>query len=166
MIRFRQGVRWFLQGATIAEVEKATNRPLLEDHVKAISKYLTENVTSAYILLSVNIHTSRPLRFYTTNTDEVITFGYLFLPQTASYSITDGQHRVEAARRVVEQFPQELRDRFSEDGIPVMVSLESDVKQLNKRIRISLIALAFARCRQHCWQPMIVAILETECFWS
>src|SRR3954454_3004139 len=102
MIRFRQGSRWFLQGvlpvgsitrqfeaksaskrASIAEAEKATNRPLLEDHVTAISKYLVENVTNAYILpgLSVNIHTIRPLRFYTTNTDEIITFGYLFLPQ-------------------------------------------------------------------------------------
>lgn len=153
MIRFRQGIRWFLQGvlpanaiarqfesksarkgASIAEVEKATNRPLLEDHVRAISKYLVENVTSAYILpgLSVNIHTSRPLRFYTTNTDEIITFGYLFLPQTASYSITDGQHRVAAAREAIEQLPQEMRDRFSEDGIPVMTSLESDVRQAHQ----------------------------------
>ena len=153
MIRFRQGNRWFLQGVlpvgsitrqfearsaskrvSITEAEKATNRPLLEDHVQGISKYLTENVTSTYILpgLSVNIHTSRPLRFYTTNSDEIITFGYLFLPQSASYSITDGQHRVAAARDAMDQMPQETRDRFGEDGIPVMMSLESDVRQAHQ----------------------------------
>jgi DNA sulfur modification protein DndB len=153
MIRFRQGNRWFLQGvlpvssiirqfeaksaskrASIAEAEKTSNRPLLEDHVKGISSYLVGNVTNAYILpgLSVNIHTTRPLRFYTTNTDEVITFGYLFLPQSASYLITDGQHRVAAARDAMDQMTQEIKDRFSEDGIPVMISLESDVRQAHQ----------------------------------
>jgi DNA sulfur modification protein DndB len=153
MIRFRQGTRWFLQGvlpvsaitrqfeaksaakgASIVEAEKASNRPLLEDHVKGISKYLLDNVTNVYILpgLSVNIHTSRPLRFYTTKTDELITFGYLFLPQSASYAITDGQHRVAAAKEALEQMPQEVKDQFSEDGIPVMISLESDVRQTHQ----------------------------------
>ncbi len=153
MIRFRQGNRWFLQGvlpvnsitrqfeansaskrASISEAEKAINRPLLEDHVKAISMYLTENVTNAYILpgLSVNIHTTRPLRFYTTKADEIITFGYLFLPQSASYAITDGQHRVAAARDAMNQMPPEVKDQFGEDGIPVMLSLENDVRQAHQ----------------------------------
>jgi DNA sulfur modification protein DndB len=153
MIRFRQGNRWFLQGvlpvnsitrqfeansaskrASISEAEKAINRPLLEDHVKAISMYLTENVTNAYILpgLSVNIHTTRPLRFYTTKADEIITFGYLFLPQSASYAITDGQHRVAAARDALNQMPPEVKDQFGEDGIPVMLSLENDVRQAHQ----------------------------------
>ena len=75
---FRQGTRWLLQGvlpiasivrsfeshpatkaASLADVEKAINRPLMEDHVRGISTYLVENAGSRYILpgLSVNIQT-------------------------------------------------------------------------------------------------------------
>ena len=69
MIHFRQGTRRFLEGvlpvtfitrqfdskpaakrASVGEAEKAINRPLLEDHVKAISAYLVDNATGTYIL--------------------------------------------------------------------------------------------------------------------
>jgi len=153
IIRFRQGNREFLQGvlpvnfvtrhfdskpaskgASIAEAEKATNRPLLEDHVKAISKYLVENAGNTYILppLSVNIHSIRWLRFYTTNSDEVITFGYLYLSPSTTYTITDGQHRLAALVEAMAQLPQEIKDQFGENGIPVMISLESDVRQAHQ----------------------------------
>jgi len=153
MIHFRQGARSFLQGvlpvtfvtrqfesraapkqASIAEAEKATNRPLLDDHVAAISRYLTENAGNTYILpgLSVNIHATKSLRFYTTTSQEVIRFGYLFLPNSAAFTITDGQHRVAAAREAFQQMPQELQDRFGEDGVPVMISLENDVRQAHQ----------------------------------
>ncbi len=120
--------------ASIAEAESALNRPLLTDHVSAIAKYLIENSTKMYIMpgLSVNIHTTKPLRFYTTSSKEVIRFGYLFLPQSAGFAITDGQHRVAAVRETLDTIPLELRERFGEDGVPVMISLESEVRQAHQ----------------------------------
>jgi DNA sulfur modification protein DndB len=153
MIHFRQGTRSFLQGvlpitfvtrqfesksavkrASISEAEKAINRPLLDDHVEAISKYLLENAAGIYIMpgLSVNIHTTKPLRFYTSSTQELIRFGYLFLPQSATFVTTDGQHRIAGAREAMANMSQEIQDRFGEDGIPVMISLESDVRQAHQ----------------------------------
>jgi DNA sulfur modification protein DndB len=153
MIHFRQGNRSFLQGvlpvayittqlkarpaskrASIAEAEKAVNRPLLDDHVSAIKNYLLENAAGTYIMpgVSVNIHTTRPLRFYTTASNELIRFGYLFLPQSATFTITDGQHRVAGATDAIEEMEESLRDHFGEDGIPVMISLEGDVRQAHQ----------------------------------
>jgi DGQHR domain-containing protein len=150
---FRQGTRWLLQGvlpiasivrsfeshpatkaASLADVEKAINRPLMEDHVRGISTYLVENAGSRYILpgLSVNIQTVRPLRFYTTDSQEAIVFGYLFLPNSARFSLTDGQHRIFGAKDAMEKMLQVIRDHFSEDGVPVMISLENDVRQVHQ----------------------------------
>ena len=102
--------------------------------MEAISRYLLENAAETYIMpgLSVNIHTTRPLRFYTTSSQELTRFGYLFLPQSASFAITDGQHRVAGAREAMEKMSQDVQDRFGEDGIPVMISLESDVRQAHQ----------------------------------
>jgi DNA sulfur modification protein DndB len=117
---------------TVADVQAATNRPMMKDHVSQIANYLHDNVGDRYILPPMTLNVQQSLTVYKPH--YVGDFGAVFLviPETAQLSVTDGGHRTTAIAEAYEKMSEDKRASFDRDAVSVMITLEGSLDQVHQ----------------------------------
>jgi len=118
----------------VADVKRATNRPLMKDHVATIATYLRENVGGHYILPPMTLNVQQKISVYVPRAILNGAFGavYLVVPETARLSVTDGGHRTNAVIKAASEMTPDDAARFDQDAIAAMITLESDLVQVHQ----------------------------------
>ena len=125
-----------------SNAEDITNRPLVPNHVNEIAKYLLE--TDNYILPSFIFNCKTPIKVFAFGSG-VMHFGYAVLPSNVELYVTDGQHRIKAIEKAVQERPELLNDSAT-----VLVVQEDDIDQIHQD---------FADCAKN--KPIPPALLAT-----
>jgi len=109
--------------------EDYTNRPVLLDHVKAISEYLVDRTSDGekYILPGITLNVRETIKVYTSKTASPVRAAIIVLPGHATFYVTDGQHRLKAVADALGK-KQQLRM----DALPVTIVVEPDVEQIHQ----------------------------------
>ncbi|MEH1959579.1 MAG: DNA sulfur modification protein DndB [Nostoc sp.] len=107
-----------------SSAEEFINRPLIQQHVDEIAKYLLE--TDNYILPPFIFNSTTPIRVFAFGAGAV-KFGYAVVPTNVELYVTDGQHRIKAVEKAIMLRP-ELRD----DSATVLVIREDDLDQIHQ----------------------------------
>jgi DNA sulfur modification protein DndB len=151
-ILFRQGARYCVSTAipmrrvrtrllevqeaakrgTVAEVQAATNRPVMRDHVNNIAKYLQENVGASYILPPMTLNVQRKITIYRPPYAGDYGLVHVVIPETAKLSVTDGGHRTEAILEAYKRMTEDERALFDRDAVSVMITLEGALNQIHQ----------------------------------
>lgn len=150
-IMFRQGSRYMLTTAflipqiknrlvgnhaerrgSVEQVRSATNRPVMEDHVKSVKTYIRANVGSKYILPPLTLNARQPLSIYKADYGSTVLAVNVVIPGNVKLEITDGGHRKRAIDEVFDELPSELADQFATDAVAVMITIEDDMAQIHQ----------------------------------
>jgi DGQHR domain-containing protein len=107
-----------------SNVEEKMNRPKIPSHVNEIAKYLL--YTDKYILPPFIFNCNTPLKVFSYGTGPVQS-GYAIISSDIELYVTDGQHRLEAIKKVLPERP-ELRN----DSVTVLVVQEEDMDQIHQ----------------------------------
>lgn len=105
--------------------ENYTNRPIIPEHVRAISEYLVE--TDRYILPGITLNVKEVIKVYSIRSASPVKMAILVLPAHATFYVTDGQHRLKAVADALAKKPT-LRD----DALPVTIVVEADEDQIHQ----------------------------------
>jgi DNA sulfur modification protein DndB len=118
----------------VADVQKATNRPVMLDHVSSIANYIKDNVGGRYILPPMTLNVQHKISVYCPPYVSAGNFGSVFIviPETARLSVTDGGHRTNAIIRAYEEMSEDQRAQFDGDAIAVMITLEGQLIQIHQ----------------------------------
>ena len=117
---------------TVRDVQAATNRPIMADHVTNIAKYLKENVGGKYILPPLTLNVQQPISVYVPDYSSDLMVVYLVIPATAKLSVTDGGHRASGIQKAVEEMGLDELEQFDQDAVAVMITLEGDKVQVHQ----------------------------------
>lgn len=120
------------KGNSVAEVQAATNRPVMTDHVDAITEYLVENVGQKYILPPMTLNVQQTISLYEPDFNAEMKPVYIVIPITARLAVTDGGHRTTAIIQALEKLSVDDRAHFEGDALSVMITLESDLSQVHQ----------------------------------
>ena len=123
------------KGAAAARALNARNRPVDTAHVRAIAAYLRRAVENGetYIIPSVTLNSTGSVEVVVPGGDYSPATGYAIFPDEAAVHITDGQHRYLAIRQVVDELRGTATgDEFMRAGVPVMMTIESDLNQVHQ----------------------------------
>ena len=150
-VMFRQGARWMLTTAflipqiknrlignhaerrgSVEQVRSATNRPVMDDHVKSVKSYIRNNVGGKYILPPLTLNARQPLSIYKVDYGSTVLVVNVVIPGNVKLEITDGGHRKKAIDEVFDDLPSELQDHFSGDAVAVMITIEDDMAQIHQ----------------------------------
>ncbi len=138
----------------LAETSKAWNRPEIAEHSRAIGDYLKANFRGKYIIPPLTLNIQQKVNLYTPDYPSEFLPGYLVIPATAKLAITDGQHRRSGIIAALEEMEETDRDKFNRDAIAVMISCETDIKQIHQD---------FADCsKTKPLPPSMVAVYDTR----
>lgn len=123
--------------ASLENVKLSYNRPINKDHVRAVSRYLTQAVSeqSKYILPSLTVTAKAEQHIYTTAilNNNFTQLGYLVLNiDDSSLTTTDGQHRLEGLKQSLAELEGDELMKLKSDSVPIMFSFESDIKQVHQ----------------------------------
>lgn len=154
------------KGATAGKALTALNRPVVPQHVKGIVTYLRQAIESGspYIIPALTLNSSDKVEVVIPSGDYRPITGYAVFPDEAAVRITDGQHRFLAIREVVDELRgTQAGDEFMRDGVPVMITIESERAQIHqdfadagktKPLPLSLLAVYDVR------QPANAAVMK------
>jgi DGQHR domain-containing protein len=119
---------------TVSDVQAATNRPVMPDHVSSIAAYLRDNVTGRYILPPMTLNVQQRISVYMPHYVEGNHFGavHVVIPETAQLSVTDGGHRTTAIIEAYDRMTDDERSEFDKDAVSVMITLEGDMSQVHQ----------------------------------
>jgi DNA sulfur modification protein DndB len=117
---------------TVADVQAATNRPVMKDHVAQIANYLHDNVGQRYILPPMTLNVQQPISVYKPHYVEDFGAVFLVIPETARLSVTDGGHRTTAIMEAYDKMNEEQRASFDRDAVSVMITLEGVLDQVHQ----------------------------------
>jgi DNA sulfur modification protein DndB len=120
------------KGNSVAQVQAATNRPVMPDHVAAIADYLVDNVGGKYILPPMTLNVQQTISLYEPEYNAELKPVYIVIPMTARLSVTDGGHRTTGIIQALERLADEQRSHFEGDAISVMITLENDLSQVHQ----------------------------------
>jgi DNA sulfur modification protein DndB len=101
------------------------NRPFMPQHSKELSGYLQR--TEDYILPPLALNTKDPLTFYTMKTRSHVRMGFIVIPASLEFDVTDGQHRGNAVADTLK-----VRKNLAQDGIGVIISTETDLQKIHQ----------------------------------
>jgi DNA sulfur modification protein DndB len=101
------------------------NRPFMPQHSKDLSNYLIR--TPDYILPPLALNTKDPLTFYTVKSPSQVRMGFIVIPASLEFDVTDGQHRGNAVSDTIK-----LRKNLGQDGIGVIISTETDLDKIHQ----------------------------------
>lgn len=117
----------------IKDVRQAMNRPIDLPHAKATKEYIKRNYTDKYILPSMTLNIKDRIRVFAVDLPgTTIVPGYMVVPYTVKFSVTDGQHRRLALQELSKELTPEEYDEIKDDGIPVMITIENDLDQIHQ----------------------------------
>lgn len=108
-----------------ANADEHYNRPLIAEHHRAITAYLTSQ--DDYVLPPLSLCVQDPLRCHIPRSSSAVKLGVIVLPTSIVYNITDGQHRVKALRDALSQ-----KEKMGEDGIGVTIVVENDMEKIHQ----------------------------------
>jgi DNA sulfur modification protein DndB len=146
---FRQGSRYMYAGAlpvpyvvanlvadrpagqaTLAEVQAAKNRPVVQGHIDEIERYLVENVDGHFILPPLTLNVKEDLMLFTFKEPPEIArpvkAGFLVIARDTQIDIADGQHRKEGIKRAYENLSGQKRKMLADTSLAVMLTCETD----------------------------------------
>ncbi|ACK66415.1 DGQHR domain protein [Rippkaea orientalis PCC 8801] len=107
-----------------SDVEEKMNRPKIPSHVNDIAKYLL--YTDKYILPPFIFNCNTPLKVFSYGTGPVQS-GYAIISSNIELYVTDGQHRLEAIKKVLPERPE-----LKNDSVTVLVVQEEDIDQIHQ----------------------------------
>ncbi|MDJ0658398.1 MAG: DNA sulfur modification protein DndB [Crocosphaera sp.] len=107
-----------------SNAEEKMNRPLIKPHVNEIAKYLLS--TDNYILPPFIFNCNTPLKVFSYGTGPVQS-GYAIISSNIELYVTDGQHRLEAIKKVLPERPE-----LKNDSVTVLVVQEEDMDQIHQ----------------------------------
>jgi DGQHR domain-containing protein len=107
-----------------ADAETKINRPLMPQHRNEIAKYLME--TDNYILPPFIFNCDTPIKVFAYGEGPVLN-GYAIIPNGVDLYVTDGQHRLEAIKKVLPEKPE-----LKNDSVTVLVVQEEDIEQIHQ----------------------------------
>ncbi len=117
----------------VKDVRQAMNRPLDLPHAKVTKEYIKKNFEDKYILPAMTLNIRDAVRVFTVDLPGTsVTPGYMVVPYTIKFSITDGQHRKKALDDLYKELSAEQYDALKDDGIPVMITIENDTDQIHQ----------------------------------
>ncbi|MES2701357.1 MAG: DNA sulfur modification protein DndB [Bacteroidota bacterium] len=117
----------------IKDVRLAMNRPLDIPHAKVTKEYIKRNFKDRYIIPAMTLNIKDAVRVFTVDLPgAAITPGYMIVPYTVKFSVTDGQHRKRALDDLAKELTVDEYDTIKDDGIPVMITIESDLDQIHQ----------------------------------
>lgn len=102
------------------------NRPLIPEHVRAITSYLTDQ--DQYILPPLTLCVEDEISVYVPRSNSAVKAGVAVLPQSTKFIVTDGQHRIRGIQDAISKGPERLR----EDGIAVTIVSERDIEKVHQ----------------------------------
>lgn len=107
----------------------ATNRPVDASHVRAITKYLTENEHD-YILPPLTLNVRSVPAIHIPRGNFAMTVGFVVVGDETRFSITDGQHRLMAITKRSENLPDD--STFLSDSVSVVIVVEPDMARIHQ----------------------------------
>jgi DNA sulfur modification protein DndB len=133
-VRTRLQVDHAKEKGNVDDVQRATNRPLMKDHVSSIAQYIKDNMGGRYILPPMTLNAQHTISVYCPSYVAAGDFGsvHFVIPETAKLSVTDGGHRTNAIIRAYEYMNEEQRAQFDRDAISVMITLEGSMPQIHQ----------------------------------
>jgi DNA sulfur modification protein DndB len=121
------------EGDAIDDVAGTTNRPVDKNHVKGITKYLSQSARQGenYIMPPATLNLRDKVgTLFTVEGDSTIKPAVLVLASHARFEITDAQHRREGIAEALKD--PSVRSQLLRDGIAVMVTFESELAQVHQ----------------------------------
>ena len=123
------------KGATAAKALNATNRPYMKEHAQAFEKYLTKALEQDenFIIPPLTLNSTGGLDIFVLAANGRTNSGYAVLPDETKIHITDGQHRFNGIKQVVENTRgTPLSETIAETGVPFMMTIEADISQVHQ----------------------------------
>ncbi|ALC21528.1 DNA sulfur modification protein DndB [Streptomyces pristinaespiralis] len=108
----------------------ATNRPIDANHVRSITKYLTENEKD-YILPPVTLNVRAVPAIHIPRGNFAMTAGFVVIGDETKFSVTDGQHRLAAIAKRSDSLV-DTDSTFPSDSISVVIVVEPDVARIHQ----------------------------------
>ncbi|MGW1206460.1 DNA sulfur modification protein DndB [Streptomyces cyaneofuscatus] len=108
----------------------ATNRPIDANHVRSITKYLTENEKD-YILPPVTLNVRAVPAIHIPRGNFAMTAGFVVIGDETKFSVTDGQHRLAAIAKRSDSLI-DTDSPFPSDSISVVIVVEPDVARIHQ----------------------------------
>jgi DNA sulfur modification protein DndB len=125
-------VRSAAKRGTVADVQNATNRPVMPDHVSNIANYLRENVGGSYILPPMTLNVQQKISIYRPPYAGDYGLVHVVIPETAKLHVTDGGHRTNAIIEAYDRLKEQDRVEFDRDAVAVMITLEGTLDQIHQ----------------------------------
>lgn len=107
-----------------SNAEEKINRPLMSPHVNEIAKYLIN--TENYVLPPLIFNCSTPVKVFAYGTGAV-KFGYAVISNDVELYVTDGQHRLKAIEKAIQERPL-----LKNDSVTVLIIEEDDIDQIHQ----------------------------------
>ena len=101
------------------------NRPLAPKHVAEIAVYL--RTEPHYLMPPIMLNSAFPLQTFVLNAPSPAKTCFFVMPPEEYLYVTDGQHRLEALRQVVQEKPE-----MAEDSIGVTIVEEDDIDKVHQ----------------------------------
>ncbi len=101
------------------------NRPLIPEHHKAITEYLTTQ--DDYVLPPISLCVEQMIRCHLLQSSSAVRMGIAVLPTSILYNITDGQHRCKGIHDALAS-----KESLGDDGIGVTIMVENDLNQVHQ----------------------------------
>ncbi|SEQ93986.1 DGQHR domain-containing protein [Streptomyces sp. yr375] len=108
----------------------ATNRPIDANHVRSITKYLTDNEKD-YILPPVTLNVRTIPAIHIPRGNFAMTAGFVVIGDETKFSVTDGQHRLAAIAKRSDSLI-DTDSPFLSDSISVVIVAEPDVARIHQ----------------------------------
>ena len=101
------------------------NRPLAQSHVGEIAEYL--RTVPQYLMPPIMLNAASPLQTFVYQASAPTKPCFFVLPPEEFLYVTDGQHRLEALKQVMEDRPD-----LSEDSVGVTIVEEADIDKVHQ----------------------------------
>ena len=150
---FNQGKRWMIStsfpyqflarqvvsdaAAKAGDPAKATNRPLMTDHVKTINNYVKSNPDD-YILPPLTLNARELPALHLPSGNFKNRMGFMVVGDETRFQVTDGQHRLVAikgtgsGRSAIEGLVDDPDHRFDGDSLAVVIVVEPETKRIHQ----------------------------------
>ena len=123
------------KGSTAAKALNATNRPFMKEHAQAFERYITKALErdEPFIIPPMTLNSTGGLDIFIPASDARTNSGYAVLPDETKIRITDGQHRFNGIKQVIESTRgTSLCEIIAETGVPFMMTIEADIDQVHQ----------------------------------
>ncbi len=124
------------KGASLEGIVSATNRPKSSSHIAEIAEYVVNNLRAKYVFGALTLNASQELNLVVVGRggQADLRQGYLILPRSAKVSITDGQHREQAVKMLIEgeRLPSEDRAELGRQAVAVIITNETELDQIHQ----------------------------------